>query len=45
MDIYNRRQAGEYISYGKEQVILDKAKAEYLQKSQDRARIPQRKKV
>ena len=33
MDIYNRRQAGEYISYGKEQVILDKAKAEYLPES------------
>ena len=28
-DIYTRRQSGEYISYGTEQIILDRAAAEY----------------
>lgn len=34
-DIYERRQQGEYISYGKEQVIISAAKAEYLKQVQE----------
>lgn len=34
-DIYERRQQGEYISYGKEQVIISAAKAEYLEQVQE----------
>ena len=37
-DLYDRRQSGEYISYGKERVIIDKAQAEYLQKIQEEQR-------
>ena len=37
-DLYNRRQSGEYISYGRERVIIDKAQAEYLQKIQEEQR-------
>ncbi|MDE7390172.1 MAG: sigma-70 family RNA polymerase sigma factor [Lachnospiraceae bacterium] len=34
-DIYDRRQLGEYISYGKEQVIITAAKAECLEQLQE----------
>lgn len=34
-DIYERRQHGEYISYGKEKVIISAAKAEYLKQVQE----------
>lgn len=37
-DLYDRRQSGEYISYGKERVIIDKAQVEYLQKIQEEQR-------
>lgn len=37
-DLYDRRQSGEYISYGKERVIIDKAQAEYLQRIQEEQR-------
>lgn len=37
-DIYNRRQSGEYISYGKERLIIDKAQSDYLEKIQEEQR-------
>ena len=37
-DLCDRRQSGEYISYGKERVIIDKAQAEYLQRVQEEQR-------
>ena len=37
-DIYERRQQGEYISYGKEQAIISAAKSEYLKGSEEQQR-------
>lgn len=34
-DIHERRQKGEYISYGKEQVLISAAKAKYLEQVQE----------